>query len=327
MKILITGVAGFIGFHVANKLIKSDFDLVGIDNVNNYYDEQLKLSRLSLLKKEGLRFLKLDITDKYVMSNFFNKENFDIIIHLAAQAGVRYSINKPFAYTDSNIIGFLNILEGARENNIKHLIYASSSSVYGFNQKTPFSEDDTTDAPVSFYAASKKSNEMMAYSYSHLYKIPCTGLRFFTVYGPWGRPDMAYFKFVKQILNNETINIFGQGKMARDFTYIDDVVTALVSLIPVIPTINLKNKKFAPHEIFNIGNNRTEKLEKFIYIIERELNKKAIRNYMDMQPGDVINTWADTKKINKIINFAPKISIEEGLPLFISWYKSHYKLL
>ena len=327
MKILITGVAGFIGFHVANKLIKSNFDLVGIDNVNNYYDEQLKLSRLSLLNKEGLRFIKLDITDKYVMSNFFNKENFDIIIHLAAQAGVRYSINKPFAYTDSNIIGFLNILEGARENNIKHLIYASSSSVYGFNQKTPFSEDDTTDAPVSFYAASKKSNEMMAYSYSHLYKIPCTGLRFFTVYGPWGRPDMAYFKFVKQILNNETINIFGQGKMARDFTYIDDVVTALVSLIPVIPKINLKNKKFAPHEIFNIGNNRTEKLEKFIYIIERELNKKAIRNYMDMQPGDVINTWADTKKINKIINFAPKISIEEGLPLFISWYKSHYKLL
>ena len=327
MKILITGVAGFIGFHVANKLIKSNFDLVGIDNVNNYYDEQLKLSRLSLLKKEGLRFLKLDITDKYVMSNFFNKENFDIIIHLAAQAGVRYSINKPFAYIDSNIIGFLNILEGARENNIKHLIYASSSSVYGFNQKTPFSEDDTTDAPVSFYAASKKSNEMMAYSYSHLYKIPCTGLRFFTVYGPWGRPDMAYFKFVKQILNNETINIFGQGKMARDFTYIDDVVTALISLIPVIPKINLKNKKFAPHEIFNIGNNRTEKLEKFIYIIERELNKKAIRNYMDMQPGDVINTWADTKKINKIINFAPKISIEEGLPLFISWYKSHYKLL
>jgi UDP-glucuronate 4-epimerase len=207
------------------------------------------------------------------------------------------------------------------------LIYASSSSVYGLNQKIPFSEDDITDSPVSFYAASKKSNEMMAYSYSHLYKIPCTGLRFFTVYGPWGRPDMAYFKFVKQIINNETINIFGQGNMARDFTYIDDVVTALVSLIPIIPKINLKNKKFAPHEIFNIGNSKSEKLEKFIHIIEGALNKKAIRNYMEMQPGDVINTWADTKKINKILKFSPKISIEEGLPLFVRWYKSHYKLL
>ena len=327
MKILITGVTGFIGFHVANKLIKSEFDLVGIDNVNSYYDEELKLSRLSLLKTRGLRFLKLDITDKYVMENLFNKENFDVIIHLAAQAGVRYSIKKPHAYTESNITGFLNILEGARQNNIKHLIYASSSSVYGHNEKTPFSEDDTTDRPVSFYAASKKSNEMMAYSYSHLYNIPCTGLRFFTVYGPWGRPDMAYFKFVKQILNNETINIFGQGNMARDFTYIDDVVTALVSLIPIIPKINLKKKKFAPHEIFNIGNNKSEKLERFIHIIERELNKKAIRNYMEMQPGDVINTWADTKKINKVLKFSPEISIEEGLRLFIRWYKSHYKLL
>jgi UDP-glucuronate 4-epimerase len=327
MKILITGVTGFIGFHVANKLIKSEFDLVGIDNVNSYYDKELKLSRLSLLKTRGLRFLKLDITDKYVMENLFNKENFDVIIHLAAQAGVRYSIKKPHAYIDSNIIGFLNILEGARQNNIKHLIYASSSSVYGHNQKTPFSEDDTTDEPVSFYAASKKSNEMMAYSYSRLYNIPCTGLRFFTVYGPWGRPDMAYFKFVKQILNKETINIFGQGNMARDFTYIDDVVTALVSLIPIIPKINFKKKKFAPHEIFNIGNNKSEKLEKFIYIIERELNKKAIRNYIEMQPGDVINTWADTKKINEILKFSPRISIEEGLPLFIKWYKNHYKLL
>jgi UDP-glucuronate 4-epimerase len=327
MKILITGVTGFIGFHVAKKIIKSDFDLVGIDNINSYYDEELKLSRLSLLKTEGLRFLKLDITDNNVMKNLFNKENFDIIIHLAAQAGVRYSIKKPHAYTDSNITGFLNILEGARQNNIKHLIYASSSSVYGLNQKTPFSEDDITDEPISFYAASKKSNEIMAYSYSHLYKIPCTGLRFFTVYGPWGRPDMAYFKFVKQVLNNETINIFGQGNMARDFTYIDDVVTALVSLIHVIPKINVKKKKFAPHEIFNIGNNKSETLEKFIHIIERELNKKAIRNYIEMQPGDVINTWADTKKIKKILKFSPKISIEEGLPLFIKWYKSHYKLL
>jgi UDP-glucuronate 4-epimerase len=327
MKILITGVTGFIGFHVANKLINGNFDLVGIDNLNNYYDEELKLSRLFLLKKLGLRFLKLDITNKVVIKKFFNKENFDIIIHLAAQAGVRYSINKPHAYTDSNIIGFLNILEGARQNNIKHLIYASSSSVYGLNQKIPFSEDDITDSPVSFYAASKKSNEMMAYSYSHLYKIPCTGLRFFTVYGPWGRPDMAYFKFVKKIINNEIINIFGQGNMARDFTYIDDVVTALVSLIPIIPKINLKNKKFAPHEIFNIGNSKSEKLEKFIHIIEGALNKKAIRNYMEMQPGDVINTWADTKKINKILKFSPKISIEEGLPLFVRWYKSHYKLL
>ena len=325
MKILITGVAGFIGFHVARKLLESQSDIVGIDNLNDYYDEQLKLSRLSFLKKEGLNFLKLDITHTDVINKFFLKEKFDIILHLAAQAGVRYSIEKPHAYTESNIEGFLNILEGARHNNIKHLIYASSSSVYGLNQKISFSEDDITDKPISLYAASKKSNENMAYAYSHLYKIPCTGLRFFTVYGPWGRPDMAYFKFVQQISNNEKINIYGQGKMSRDFTYIDDVVHAIVKLISVAPKINLKNKKDAPHEIYNVGNNKVENLEKFISIIESELDKKANRNYMDLQPGDVINTSADITKIKKLINFDPKICIEQGLHLFINWYKNYYK--
>ena len=324
MKILITGVAGFIGFHLTKKLLESQSDIVGIDNLNDYYDQKLKLSRLSLLKKEGLKFLKIDITHKDVIKKFFQKEKFDVIFHLAAQAGVRHSIEKPHAYMESNIDGFLNILEGARQNKIKHLIYASSSSVYGINQKKPFSEVDSTDEPISLYAASKKSNENMAYSYSHLYKIPCTGLRFFTVYGPWGRPDMAYFKFVRQILNNKKINIFGQGKMSRDFTYIDDVVHAIVKLTSIIPKIDLKNKKMAPHEIYNVGNSNTENLEKFISVIEEKLKIKADRNYMPMQPGDVIETSADITKINKVIDFIPQTSIENGLALFIDWYKSYY---
>jgi len=328
MKILITGVAGFIGFHVARKLLTSNIEIVGIDNINEYYDVNLKKSRLSELTKIGLIFYKIDISNKHEMDDFFLKETFDVIIHLAAQAGVRYSIENPHAYIDSNINGFLNILEGARQNNVKHLVYASSSSVYGLNKETPFSEKHNVDRPISLYAASKKANEEMAFSYSHLYGIPCTGLRFFTVYGPWGRPDMAYFKFVKQIINNEKINIYGQGKMARDFTYIDDVVTGIMDLITVIPKMktNLKTK-LAPHQIYNIGNNKTENLEKFISVIEKELNKKAIRNYMDVQPGDVIETSADITKINKIINFVPKTTIDNGIPLFIKWYKNYYNLI
>ncbi len=325
MKILVTGVAGFIGFHLAKKLLEGQSDIVGIDNINDYYDKDLKLSRLSLLKKEGLNFSKFDITNKDLMERFFIKEKFDIIFHLAAQAGVRHSIDNPNAYIEANIKGFLNILEGARQNNVKHLIYASSSSVYGLSNKSFFSEDDITDKQISFYAASKKSNEVMAYSYSHLYKIPCTGLRLFTVYGPWGRPDMAYFKFVQQILNNKEIDVYGKGKMSRDFTYIDDVVLALVDLIPVIPKIDFNINKNVPHEIFNIGNNKSENLEKFISIIENELNKKAKKRYIDFQLGDVVNTSANINKINKFIKYEPKTSIEQGLRLFINWYKNFYK--
>ncbi len=325
MKILVTGVAGFIGFHLAKRLLEEQLDLVGIDNINDYYDKDLKLSRLSLLKKVGLNFSKLDITNKDLMEKFFINEKFDIIFHLAAQAGVRYSIDNPHAYTEANVNGFLNVLQGARQNNVKHLIYASSSSVYGLSNKPFFSEDDVTDKQISFYAASKKSNEVMAYSYSHLYKIPCTGVRLFTVYGPWGRPDMAYFKFVQQILNDEEINVYGQGKMSRDFTYIDDVVFALINLIPVIPKIDFKINKNVPHEIFNIGNNKTENLENFISIIERELNKKAKKNYTDFQLGDVINTSANIKKINEFIKYEPKTTIEHGIRQFINWYKNYYK--
>ena len=326
MKILITGVAGFIGFSLARKLLISKYELVGIDNINDYYDQQLKRSRLNILKNSGLCFHKIDISDTLRIHNFLNKEKFDIVIHLAAQAGVRYSINNPQAYLNSNINGFLNILEGVRNSKVLHLMYASSSSVYGFNQKAPFLEKHNTDEPVSFYAASKKSNEIMAHSYSHLYNIPCTGLRFFTVYGPWGRPDMAYFKFVKKILNSESIDIFGNGKMTRDFTYIDDVVDAIIDLIPIIPKSEFKKDyKTASHEIFNIGNNKSESLERFIFLIEKELGINAIRNYVGLQQGDVINTSADIRKINQVINFVPKISIEDGLSAFINWYKDYYK--
>jgi len=325
MKILITGVAGFIGFHVARKLLTSNVEIVGIDNINEYYDVNLKKSRLSELTKIGLIFYKIDISNRHEMDDFFLKETFDVIIHLAAQAGVRYSIENPHAYIDSNIVGFLNILEGCRRLKVKHFMYASSSSVYGLSKKTPFSENIQVDYPISFYAATKKSNELMAYSYSHLYKLPCTGLRFFTVYGPWGRPDMAYFKFVKQILNNEKINIYGHGKMLRDFTYIDDVVEAIIKLIPKIPC-NIKNveQNYTPWKIYNIGNNKPENLERFISIIERELNKKAIRNYTEPQPGDVIETSADISRINKLIDFSPKTTVNQGLALFIKWYKNYY---
>ena len=325
MKILITGVAGFIGFHLAKQLIKNDSNIIGIDNLNDYYDINLKKSRLSILKEGGLKFIKLDITEKTVMEKFFAKEKFNIIIHLAAQAGVRHSIDNPYVYLDSNIKGFFNILEVARHNKIEHLIYASSSSVYGLSDKNFFSENDTTDKQVSLYAASKKSNEVMAYSYSNLYKIPCTGLRLFTVYGPWGRPDMAYFKFVNKILNNEIIDVYGKGEMYRDFTYIDDVITALIKLIPKSPKLNLKINKHTPHEIFNIGNNKPESLEKFIGIIENALDKKAKRNYVPMQLGDVLKTSANIDKINQVIDFVPQTSIEEGLSNFIEWYRSYYR--
>ena len=326
MKILVTGVAGFIGFHLAKALIHNKKNIIGIDNINDYYDVNLKKSRLSKLKEIGLIFHKIDISKKNILEKFLLNEKFDVIIHLAAQAGVRYSIENPQAYIDSNITGFFNILEGSRHQNIKHLIYASSSSVYGGNASSPFEEKQSVDTPQNLYAASKKSNEIMSYSYSHLFKIPCTGLRFFTVYGPWGRPDMAYFKFVKNILEDKPIEIYGHGKMYRDFTYIDDIITGILKLLekggPKVALNNEKNN--TPWEIFNIGNNKVVSLDKFIEVIENAIGKKAIKKYVDMQLGDMYLTSANIEKIKSHINFKPKTSIEKGLPMFVDWYKEFY---
>ena len=328
MKILVTGVAGFIGFHLAKALIDNKKNIVGIDNINNYYDVKLKKSRLLKLREKGLIFHKIDISKKNILEKFFLKEKFDVIIHLAAQAGVRYSIKNPQAYIDSNIIGFFNILEGSRLLKIKHLIYASSSSVYGGNTFSPFDEKQSVETPQNLYAASKKSNELMSYSYSHLFKIPCTGLRFFTVYGPWGRPDMAYFKLVKNIFEEKPIRIYGHGKMYRDFTYIDDIITGILKLLekggPKI-VLNAKGND-TPWEIFNIGNNKVVSLEKFIEVIEKAIGKKAIKKYVDMQLGDMYLTSANIEKIKSHVNFKPKTSIEQGLPMFIDWYKDFYNI-
>ena len=329
MKILVTGVAGFIGFHLARKLILSNQTIMGIDDLNNYYDEDLKQARLSKLLEMGIVFEKIDISNKNLLVNFLLKNNFDIIVHLAAQAGVRYSIENPQAYINSNINGFFNILEGARKIELKHLIYASSSSVYGGNFLTPFQESQKTDTPQNLYAASKKSNELMSYSYSNLFKIPTTGLRFFTVYGPWGRPDMAYFKFVKNIFEGKPIEIYGNGEMYRDFTYIDDVVNGILAVLDRGPTkINIDNyENDVPWEIFNIGNNKVVSLEEFITIIENCIGKKAIKKYLDMQPGDMRLTFANIDKIKNSLDFAPLTSINKGLLEFIKWYKSFYKIV
>ena len=333
MKILITGVAGFIGFHAAKKLIKN-YDIIGIDNLNNYYDVELKKARLNELLRLGLDFKNLDITNTQNILDYFKSNKPTHVLHLAAQAGVRYSIENPHTYATTNICGFLNILEGCRHNNVVHLIYASSSSVYGLNQDNLFSEEDHTDHPSSLYAASKKSNELMAHSYSHLFDLPTTGLRFFTVYGPYGRPDMALYIFVKNILNELPINVHGHGKMLRDFTYIDDIINGIVKIIPSEPSkkplgfnkqddISLSS---APWSIINIGNNNPVQLSYFIKLIEKNLNKKAKKNYINFQPGDVIATAADITKINTQFDFIPETKIEEGIPKFIHWYKSFYNI-
>ena len=334
MKILITGVAGFIGYHAAKRLIDDNYDVIGIDNLNEYYDLKLKQARLNDLLERGLKFTNIDISDTKKTLDYFEDNKPDYVLHLAAQAGVRYSIENPYTYVTTNIFGYLNILEASRHNKIKHLIYASSSSVYGLNKDNPFSEKDHADHPSSLYAASKKSNEGMAHSYSHLYNLPTTGLRFFTVYGPFGRPDMALYIFVKNILNNKPINVFGHGNMLRDFTYIDDIIEGIVKIIPSIPirqspSINNKeniSKSSAPWSIINIGNNNPVKLNYFIEIIEKTLNKKAKKNYLDLQPGDVISTAADITKITQEFSFVPKTKIEEGIPRFIHWYKSFYNI-
>ncbi len=334
-KILVTGAPGFIGFHLSNLLLDRGYTVIGIDNINDYYDIKLKEERLSLLnKKENFTFYKMDLKDKESIDDLFKENKFNYVINLAAQAGVRYSIINPYAYVDSNLIGFINILEACRNYPVKHLIYASSSSVYGGNKIIPFSTNDQVDHPVSLYAATKKSNELMAHTYSHLYRIPTTGLRFFTVYGPWGRPDMAYFSFARDILSGKEIKVFNHGEMERDFTYIDDIVEGIYKLLPLAPKPNPDwdeskddlSSSFAPYKIYNIGNNQPIKLEKLISILEDKLGKKAKKIYTEMQAGDVVRTYADTTDLERVINFKPQTSIEVGLGKFVEWYKQFYEL-
>ena len=334
-KILVTGASGFIGFHLSELLLNNNYEVVGIDNMNDYYDVRLKEGRLETLKKyNNYTFYKIDLKDKESIDKLFKEYKFDYVINLAAQAGVRYSIENPYAYVDSNLVGFVNILEACRNYPVKHLLYASSSSVYGGNKVAPFSTEHQVDHPVSLYAATKKSNELMAHTYSHLYKIPTTGLRFFTVYGPWGRPDMAYFSFTDAIINDKPIKVFNHGKMERDFTYIDDIVEAIYKLLPLAPKANpewdetkdKQSESFAPYKVYNIGNNQPVQLEKFISVLEDKIGKKAVKNYMEMQPGDVVKTYADTSDLEKAINFKPSTSIEEGLEKFANWYKEFYNV-
>jgi UDP-glucuronate 4-epimerase len=319
MKILVTGVAGFIGFHLAKKLLESGNQVYGVDNLNNYYDVGLKQARLEqLLPYPRFTFEYLDISDRSLTANLFAAGDFEVVVHLAAQAGVRYSLENPHAYVDSNLIGFTNILEGCRHSAIQHLIFASSSSVYGKNTQVPFSVEDRVDTPVSLYAATKKANELMAHAYSHLYQIPTTGLRFFTVYGPWGRPDMAYYKFVKAIAEDQPIDVYNYGKMMRDFTYIDDVVTGIIKLIPH------RAKSRPPYKIYNLGNNNPVELQKFIATIETLMGKTAQKNFLPMQPGDVITTYADIEELMTDIGFAPATPIAQGLANFVHWYQSYH---
>ncbi|MEH6595060.1 MAG: NAD-dependent epimerase [Colwellia polaris] len=343
MKYLVTGAAGFIGFHVSKKLCEQGHEVVGIDNLNDYYDVNLKLARLAELDKftlentlenEGLfRFVKLDLTDRENMAKLFAEEKFDRVIHLAAQAGVRYSIENPMAYADSNLIGHLTILEGCRNNKVKHLIYASSSSVYGLNNKTPFSTSDSVEHPVSLYAATKKSNELMAHSYSHLYDMPTTGLRFFTVYGSWGRPDMAPYIFTKKILDGETIDINNNGDMWRDFTHVDDIVEGVVRVADVVPERDAAWKvesgspasSSAPYSIYNIGHGSPINLMGFVKAIEDELGIEAKKNFREMQPGDVYQTYAEVNDLFAAIDYKSQVSVKAGVAEFVKWYKAFYK--
>lgn len=335
MKILITGSAGFIGFHLSKLLLDKDYEVIGIDNLNDYYDPKLKKDRLEILgKNNNFIFHKVDLKNKSEVDKIFETYKPNYVINLAAQAGVRYSLKNPYAYVDSNLIGFMNILEACRNYPVKHLIYASSSSVYGGNKVAPFSTSHNVDHPVSLYAATKKSNELMAHTYSHLYRIPTTGLRFFTVYGPWGRPDMAYFSFTKNIIEGKPIKVFNYGNMERDFTYIDDIVEGIYKLLDVIPKPNPGwdetkddiSTSFAPYKIYNIGNNQPVKLMKFISILEEKIGKEAEKIYMDMQPGDVLRTYADVSDLEKDIGFKPSTSIEDGLEKFVSWYRDYYNI-
>jgi len=320
MTVLVTGCAGFIGFHLSSKLL-SKYEVVGIDNLNNYYDPNIKKDRLLILKKQKkFKFYKKDISDLANLKKIFNKHKIKYIVHLAAQAGVRYSIDHPDKYVSSNLVGFFNVLEVARLFKVKHMIFASTSSVYGNNKKFPLKEKYNTDKPLSFYAATKKSNEVMAHAYSNIYKLPCTGLRFFTVYGPMGRPDMSLFKFSDAIINNKTIELFNKGNHYRDFTYVDDIVTSICKLL-VKPS-----KTDVPYDIFNIGSSKPYYLKKFLSLIEDNLSKKSKIKLMTMQQGDVHKTHADVSKLREKIKYSPKTNIKLGIKLFIDWYKSYYKL-
>ena len=333
MKFLVTGAAGFIGFHVSKRLLNDGHQVVGIDNINDYYDVKLKESRLEKLESPSFTFYKLDLADRDGMAKLFETEQFERVIHLAAQAGVRYSLENPYAYADSNLTGYLNILEGCRHNKVQHLLYASSSSVYGLNRKMPFSTDDSVDHPVSLYAATKKANELMAHTYSHLYSIPTTGLRFFTVYGPWGRPDMALFKFTKALLEGKSIDVYNYGKMKRDFTYIDDIVEAIVRIQDVIPqpdpewTVEEGSPatSSAPYRVYNIGNSSPVELMDYINALEQALGLEAKKNMMPIQPGDVLNTSAETQALYKTIGFKPETPVQQGVKNFVDWYKEYYQ--
>ena len=327
--ILITGCAGFIGYHLAQQLLSENYLIMGIDQVNNYYDIRLKEARLQRLKEHpNFLFERISIEDLGALEKLFSQAKIDIVIHLAAQAGVRYSLENPHAYIHSNIVGFMNILECCRIHGIEHLLFASSSSVYGANKKIPFSTEDQVDHPVSLYAATKRSNELMAHTYSHLYQLPVTGLRFFTVYGPWGRPDMSYFKFTKAIFEEKPIQIFNYGRMKRDFTYIDDIIEGILRLLNRKPSPILSSNllSHAPYKIYNIGNNRPVELMKFISVIEEKIGKQAKKEFLPMQAGDVPETYADVEDLINDIGFQPKTSIEDGIGKFIEWYREFYKV-
>jgi len=342
MKVLVTGAAGFIGYFTVKKLLGLGFSVVGIDNINSYYDPDLKWGRLESLgidrkdlqskKNPRLSFYKLDLSEESAILNLFRREQFDCVIHLAAQAGVRYSIESPLTYIKSNAEGFLHILEGCRHNQVGHLIYASSSSVYGKNSKIPFSVEDSVDHPISLYAATKRANELMAHTYSHLYGVPTTGLRFFTVYGPWGRPDMAPFLFTDAICRNKPIKIFNNGDMERDFTYVDDIVEAMVKLIDKVPAgdsgqYDKPNSSVAPFRLFNIGNSKPVQLIDFIKTIEDKVGKTAEKEFLPMQDGDVKRTYADVEDLYRLIDFKPKTSLDEGIGRFVLWYRTYYGIL
>tara|TARA_Y100000031_G_C8238747_1_gene394657 strand:- start:793 stop:1842 length:1050 start_codon:yes stop_codon:yes gene_type:complete len=334
-KILVTGAAGFVGAAYAKRLLELGYEVLGIDNLNDYYAVSLKEARLKELEPfENFEFRKVDISDREVMSSLFSEWRPQIVANMAAQAGVRYSIDHPDAYVDSNLQGFLNILEGCRHNGVEHLIYASSSSVYGANKTVPFSVSQTVDHPISLYAATKKANELMAHSYAHLYRLPVTGLRFFTVYGPWGRPDMAVYKFTDKIVNGERIDVYNNGDMKRDFTYIDDIVESMVRLIDHIPLADEVWDGFepdpassnAPYRLYNLGNSNPEDLMDMIGCIEGSLGLEADKNFMPMQPGDVYSTFADTKALEDAVGFKPKTPLREGVEKFVEWYKVYHKL-
>jgi len=332
-KILVTGAAGFIGFHLSRRLLAEGNEIVGLDNLNPYYDVTLKQSRLKILEEQkNFRFVRADLADRKAMEALFGENLFEIVVNLAAQAGVRYSLENPQAYVESNLVGFMNILEGCRHHGVKHLVFASSSSVYGANTRMPFSVHDNVDHPLSLYAATKKANELMAHAYASLYKLPCTGLRFFTVYGPWGRPDMALFLFTRTILEGRPIDVFNEGRMKRDFTYIDDIVEGLARVLERIPEPNTAwrgdapdpSSSFAPYRLYNIGNNRPVALMEFIEILEEQLGRKAIRNFLPMQAGDVPATCADVDDLMTAVGFRPATPIAEGIRRFVAWYREYY---